>query len=172
MNCMQRFSILFFLALGVVQVYAQTELVLRKGYSARVIDRYRTGDSLRFQISGSDDIYKGIIEILGDSTIFIAEQTVPYDQITAVYKYRNSWSRQVFLKGLPIAAAQASMFLFVYGNINAVVYGLWSKEYLLRATLISAGMLSGSWIVSRIYHATHYKKCSMNRYRLIKITYP
>lgn len=168
---MRLFSTIFFLFLS-VSLFAQSDLVLRKGYSAREIHRFRVGDSLRFSIHGSDEIYSGNIEVLGDSTLLISDQTIAYHSISAVYLYRNSYGRQVFLKGLPKAAIQSSMFLFVYGNINAVVYELWSLPYLRMSIIRSASMALGGLAVQQIYNRTTYRKCSTKRYRLIKITFP
>ena len=152
--------------------FGQAELILRKGYSTKVMERFKEGDSLMFSFEGSRDIYIGTIEILGDSTLFIADQTIPYHAITSIYLLRNSYGRQVFLKGLPTAAANSALFLFVYGNINAVVYGLWTTEYLKLSTLRSISILAGALTIHQIYNKTTHKKCNMDRYRLVKVNFP
>jgi hypothetical protein len=170
---MQRILVLILLLTQFVnsQLFAQTELTLKKGYTPKTIHHFKVGDPFRYAQKGSDDIYEGKIIVLGDSSILVNDQSVLYNNITAVYLPRDSYFRKVILNGLAQSAIQLPIYLIVYGNINAIVYNLWSTDFLIRNLLVNGSIMASGLAMQALLKNFNYKKYSMKNYRIVYLNF-
>jgi hypothetical protein len=170
---MRNFRLLLFVLFGFgnFSVMAQTELVLKKGYTPKTIHRFNIGDQLRFKQLGSEDIYDGKIRILGDSSLLVNDQNVLYRNITFIYLPREGYFRKIILSGLAQSAIKLPIYLFIYGNINAVVYKLWSKDYLVKNLLVNGSIVVSGFAMQTLLDKNKYKKYSLNQYRLVFLNF-
>jgi hypothetical protein len=170
---MRNFRLLLFVLFGFgnFSVMAQTELVLKKGYTPKTIHRFKVGDQLRFKQLGSKDIYDGSIRILGDSSLLVNDQNVLYRNITFVYLPREGYFRKIILYGLAHSAIKLPIYLFIYGNINAVVYKLWSKDFFVKPLLVNGSIVTSGFAMEAVLNKYPYKKYSITQYRLVYLNF-
>lgn len=165
-------ALLFFIiGFGNFTVFAQTELVIKKGYTPKTIHRFKVGDQLRFKQLDSEDIYEGKISVIGDSSILVNDQNVLYSDITFVYLLRDNYFRKVILSGLAQSAIKLPVYLILYGNINAVIYKLWSKEYFIKNLLVNGSIVAGGFTMHTVINKYPYKKYNINKYRLVYLNF-
>lgn len=136
----------------------------------KTVERWHTGDFIRFKTC-DNQLYAGNIKMLGDSSLFISDQTIAYSRICYVYLERNGYLRQIFLKGAGSAFKQLPVYLLLYGNINAVVYGLWSPQYLMGSIAVNSGIFLLGAGLDAIYKHTTYRQYRMNHYRLVYLNF-
>ena len=163
--------VFFFQFMCIFSLKAQTELILRKGYTAKSIHRYKVGDIIRFKQAESEDIYEGKIRIMGDSSLLVNDQNVLYQNITYVYLPRDSYFRTVILRGLAQSAIKLPVYLIIYGNINAVVYELWTKEFFIRNLLVNGSIITSGFALQSALNKYPYKKYNLKTYRLVYLNF-
>lgn len=173
MKKMKNYCLFLFVLLNFsnLSVKAQTELVLKKGYTPKTIHRFKVGDQIRFKQLGSEDIYDGKIKILGDSSILVNDQNVLYNKITHVYLLRDSYFRKIVLNGLAQSATKLPIYLFIYGNINAVVSDLWTKEYFIRNLIVNGSIFTSGVLMQGVLNKYTYKKYKLTQYRLVYLNF-
>ncbi len=147
-------------------------LNVRKGYSYKTALKLVEGDSVGYILYNDKESYGGIIHAIGDSSIFIGDRTIAYTDISVLIVRRTSGFRR-FLHGIPFVIYKFSLYYFIYGNLNAWRVNLWTPEYLKRHSLITAGMVSGTWTLQLLEQSTQHKKYKIHKkYRLVPVIFP
>lgn len=155
---------LFFLALGLNDSFAQRYLILQKGGNQKSRIKYEEGDFITYRPQGFDYFLTDQIKEITREYLILTENIISPEKIAAVNVSKTD-ERNRTIRGLSTLTASAGVLLLVTETINGL-YHEGNLEYSKGGLIISSSLFVSSFVLSKL-KKRYFKNQGRNKIQII-----